>query len=169
MMKSTSGTCTNNPEIMATANGCCIATCLRRWGLGWLASLCVALPTRASQPLETETARLPEAGALEFESTVECQTSSDGQELAIPLALTYGITDRLEFLVEPVLYTRIMPDQGSTETGIGDVETTLTWRLNNETERYWETRQEPSFPTSMAAPRRSSTGLLPSGTSLPRS
>ena len=71
---------------------------------------------------------------MEFESTVEYQTSPDGKEFALPFALTYGITDRLEFLLEPVIYTRIMPDVGTTESGLGDIESTLTYRLNDETD-----------------------------------
>ena len=109
--------------------------CAARAPLGLLVIFCLSTTADASQPLETETARLPAAGAIEFESTLEYQTSPDGKEFAVPLALAYGITDRLEFLLEPVIYTRIMPDVGSTESGIGDIETTLTYRLNDETAR----------------------------------
>ena len=115
-----------------------------------LACLVPALPVQGGQPLETETARLPAAGTGEFESTVEFQTSSAGQELALPLALNYGITDRLEVMVEPVVYTRIMPSHGSAQSGIGDVESTLTYRLNDETDRLpaFAVAGEIKFPTA---------------------
>ena len=106
-----------------------------RTALRLIAVFCLSTAVDAGQPLETETARLPPAGAIEFESTVEYQTSPDGNEFAVPLALAYGITDRLELLLEPVIYTRISPDVGNTESGIGDIETTLTYRLNDETAR----------------------------------
>ena len=80
----------------------------------------------AGQPLETETARLLPRGAFKVESTFEFQTSPDGQEKSLPLALEYGLLDRLELLVEPVFYTAISPDTGRSATGMGDLEATLT-------------------------------------------
>ncbi|MEO8224320.1 MAG: transporter, partial [Gammaproteobacteria bacterium] len=100
-----------------------------------LMTLLTALTVHAGQPLETETARLPAKGTGEFESTVEFQTSSEGHELAIPFALSYGITDRLEVLFEPVVFTKIAPDNAKSNSGVGDIETTLTYRLNDESAR----------------------------------
>ena len=94
-------------------------------GLGTLLSLPAA--GIATQPLETETARVLPSGALELETTFEYQTSSEGQELATPLALEYGVTDRLELLVEPVFYTAILPKTGAHAKGLGDVEVTATY------------------------------------------
>ena len=88
----------------------------------------------ASQPLETETARLAKAGSLEADGTVEYQTSSEGTETSVPFAFEYGITNKLELLVEPVLFTAIRPKVGRKPTGTGDTEVTLTTFLKNETD-----------------------------------
>lgn len=91
----------------------------------------------ASQPLETETARLLPRGVFRIEQTSEFQTSSEGTERAFPFAFTYGITDRTEILVEPVVGTSIRPKNGPGASGAGDLEITLTHRFIDET---------PSFP-----------------------
>lgn len=96
--------------------------------------LTVTSPALASQPLETETARTPHKGVFQFESTYEIQTSSEGQERAAPMGLEYGLLDNLELLVEPVLYTSIRPKGGAVVNGIGDLETTLTYRFLPESE-----------------------------------
>ena len=92
----------------------------------------VPVSAHASQPLETETARLLKQGMFKVESTVEYQTSSEGSEVAIPLALEYGITDYLEVLVEPVLYSVISPKVGPGANGQGDLEITLSFLALNE-------------------------------------
>src|SRR5260221_9646082 len=79
----------------------------------------------SQQPLETETARLLKAKSLEFEGTFEFQTSSEGTEKSVPIALIYGISNKFEFMVEPVLYTSITPKSGTQAKGFGDIETTL--------------------------------------------
>jgi hypothetical protein len=86
----------------------------------------------AAQTLETETARLLRAGWWKIGNAFEFQTSSDGTELAIPVAIEYGLTDNLEFLVEPVPYTAIRPRVGRQARGVGDVEATLTYRFLGE-------------------------------------
>src|SRR5712671_3159528 len=86
----------------------------------------------ASQPLETETARLARAGTFEADATVEYQTSPDGTETAVPFAIEYGITDRWELLVEPVFFTAIKPKMGKNSTGPGDTEVTLTALVSQE-------------------------------------
>lgn len=83
-------------------------------------------PGDAQQPLETETARLLKARRFEVGSSVEYQTSSTGTETAVPTAVTYGLTDNLELLVEPVFYTAIRPKAGRIVHGRGDLEITLT-------------------------------------------
>lgn len=82
--------------------------------------------------LETETARLLPRGALEASTAYEHQVSSEGSEGALPFAFEYGVTNRLEFLVEPVAYTAIRPKRGTHATGPGDLETTLTYLLRGE-------------------------------------
>lgn len=90
------------------------------------------LPARA-QILETETARPVGKGGLELGSNFEYQFSSEGHELALPFAFEYGLTDRLELLVEPVAYTAIRPKVGPRATGGGDLETTVTYLVKQET------------------------------------
>src|ERR1700732_835323 len=85
------------------------------------------------QILETETARPVGKGVFEIGSNFEYQVSSEGHEVALPFAVEYGFTDRLELLVEPVAYTAIRPKVGTRATGGGDLETTLTYLMVRET------------------------------------
>ncbi len=87
---------------------------------------------RAAQPLETETARTLPAGRSEVGLTFERQISSEGTETAAPIAVEYGLSDRVELLLEPVFFTYIRPKTGSSARGAGDLEATLTGRLNDE-------------------------------------
>jgi hypothetical protein len=88
----------------------------------------------ASQPLETETARLLKQGRFKIEATYEYQVSSEGTETDTPMAFEYGILDQLELAVEPVWYTAIRPKVGRQATGIGDVEATLSFRFLEESD-----------------------------------
>ena len=90
-------------------------------GMGW-----------AGQPLETESARMLGRGVFELEGGVEHQRSSAGLETAVPFAIEYGLTGRLQLLAEPVLYTAIHDAGMATRTGIGDLEVTLTSLLSSE-------------------------------------
>ncbi|MGH7513501.1 MAG: hypothetical protein ACREOQ_11320, partial [Gemmatimonadales bacterium] len=80
--------------------------------------------TLSAQMLETETARPLGHGVLEVSGNFEYQTSSEGHEAAVPFAAEYGLTDRLELLVEPVAWTAIRPNAGARATGVGDLEAT---------------------------------------------
>lgn len=86
----------------------------------------------AGQPLETESTRILSPGKFELEAGFEHQRSADGTESAVPLAIEYGVTSRLELLVEPVLYNRIHDKGAASQTGIGDVEVTATSLLHRE-------------------------------------
>ena len=86
----------------------------------------------AQQPLETETARLPARGALLLSGTYEFQTSPQGTEHAVPVALEYGITNRLTLLLEPVVMTAIRPETPPNATGLGDLEVTLQYLARPE-------------------------------------
>lgn len=88
----------------------------------------------AAQTLETETARLPNAGWWEIGNAFEFQSSAEGTESAIPFGFEYGLGDNVELLVEPVAYTAIRPHIGRHATGIGDIEATLTYRFRQETQ-----------------------------------
>lgn len=97
---------------------------------------CVAilsLATHASaQLIETETARVLPAGVWEIGAAFEPQTSSDGTEKALPLMVTWGITGKLELMVEPVAYTSIRPKTGPSGVGAGDIEITVTYVFKPE-------------------------------------
>jgi hypothetical protein len=84
---------------------------------------------QAGQPIETETARLAGRGAFELEGGYERQTSTAGTAAAVPFALECGLTDRMELLVEPVAYTAIRDKGVRPQTGVGDLEITLTTLL----------------------------------------
>jgi hypothetical protein len=83
----------------------------------------------ASQPLETETARLLPQGVFKIELTGEFQSSREGTERAFPLVFEYGLTPRTELTVEPVFGTSINPKRGPSASGAGDIEVTLTHLL----------------------------------------
>lgn len=104
----------------------------------------------AGQPLETETARLLPQGKFKIESTFEFQTSPNGREKSAPLAVEYGLLDRLELLVEPVFYTAIRPDVGRNASGMGDLEMTLTYLAFKESPRRpaMALAMEVKFPTA---------------------
>ena len=86
----------------------------------------------AGQPLETESARLPAARQMVVEGTFEFQTSSEGREMAMPMAVEYGLSPRLSLMVEPVLYTAIRPKHDHRATGPGDLEATLEYLVLEE-------------------------------------
>ncbi len=86
----------------------------------------------AGQPLETESTRLLRAHQFEVEAGFERQAAEGGSETAVPWAIGYGIHDRLELLVEPVLYDRIADGNGPAARGLGDLEATLTYRFAAE-------------------------------------
>ena len=85
-----------------------------------------------AQALETEDARTLPAGRLIVGYNFEYQTSSAGREIAIPFSAEIGLSDRLEFLIEPVPYTSIRPKSGPRATGAGDMEATLIGLLAAE-------------------------------------
>lgn len=97
------------------------------------AGISVCFSPASAQILETETARPVGRGVFEIGSNFEYQVSSEGHEVALPFAVEYGFTDRLELLVEPVAYTAIRPKVGTRATGGGDLETTLTYLAVRET------------------------------------
>ena len=107
-----------------------VATLLVTIGLGTLA----ATACRA-QALETESARFLHRGSYELGSAFEFQTSGEGIERAVPLAMEYGVTDRFSMLVEPVVYTAIRPKHGAGATGPGDLEVTAFYLMRPEAPR----------------------------------
>lgn len=86
----------------------------------------------AAQALETESARLLRAGTCEFGTAFEFQTSKQGTERVVRLAIEYGLTNRLSLLVEPVAYTLIRPKHGPHATNAGDLGVTGFYVLRGE-------------------------------------
>ena len=99
---------------------------------GVMVSLIMCTAPASAQVLETETARLRLKGAVQAGSNFEYQSSSEGHESAVPFTFEYGITDRLELVVEPVAGARIRPNRGTQATGAGDTEVTLQYLLHRE-------------------------------------
>lgn len=89
----------------------------------------------SAQTLETETALLLPKGEWKLGAAYERQDSSEGTEAAGPLILEHGLADRLELVIEPVVYTAIRPNEGVHATGVGDLEATLVWRFHDASQR----------------------------------
>jgi hypothetical protein len=86
----------------------------------------------ADLSLETETARLVKPGHFELSIAGEYQHSPQGEEQDLPMAIEFGVIDRLELLIEPVPYTRIRPSGSPAVHGLGDTEITATYLLLDE-------------------------------------
>ena len=82
-----------------------------------------------SQVLETEESKPLLPGQFEIGTGLEFQTSKEGYETALPLAIEYGLTHKFTLLVEPVGFTSIRPTTGSSAKGIGDLEITLFYQI----------------------------------------
>lgn len=83
----------------------------------------------SATPLETETATTLKKNTWELSGAFEHQTAPEGRELAAPLAIEYGLLDNLEIMLEPTVYTAILPKAGKNSTGLGDVEVTLNYNF----------------------------------------
>jgi hypothetical protein len=88
-----------------------------------------------AQMLETETARPLRAGQVEAGLGYELQHSKEGDEIAIPVAVEFGLSNRLGLLLEPVPYTAIRPEVGPSASGIGDLEVTASLLVSKEGQR----------------------------------
>jgi hypothetical protein len=95
--------------------------------------LCVATPTFAKQPFETETARLPKQGHGNVQLEFEYATSDEGHDIALPIVFEYGITDRLKLVVEPDVYASTKPKGLTGAHGFGETEAKLVYQLSEET------------------------------------
>ena len=106
----------------------------RRWAClaGAVALWACLASARGDLSLETETARLLPPGKFELSAAFEFQTSPNGQDYASPLALEFGVVDRVELLIEPVPFTSIQPRGGKPANGLGDTEVTLTYLVLSE-------------------------------------
>lgn len=89
-----------------------------------------------AQILETETARQLRNGQIEVGAGYELQHSREGNEIAVPITIELGVTNRLGLLVEPVPYTAIRPKSGIQATGLGDLEITMSYLVRRESSRF---------------------------------
>src|SRR5882757_10635871 len=107
------------------------------WTLTMVLAMSLGAPllAHASQPLETESATVLQKRRQSVEAAIEYQTSSQGTETAFPFVYDYGITDRLELSIEPVLFSTVRPKMGKSASGFGDTEVTLKWLLLPESDQ----------------------------------
>ena len=98
-----------------------------------IAALAMPPAAYAAAPLETETARFHPRGTVEAEIVFEHQHAADGHETALPLAFEVALTGRVALLAEPVPYTSITPQSGSSARGAGDIEVTVNALVHAET------------------------------------
>ncbi|MEO6348594.1 MAG: hypothetical protein ABIO60_11870 [Aquaticitalea sp.] len=85
-----------------------------------------------AQVLETEESRPLAPKSFEVGTGLEFQTSKEGTESSLPLAIEYGLSKKFTLLVEPVAFTTINPKSGSSVTDIGDLEITLFYQIVSE-------------------------------------
>ncbi len=98
-----------------------------------LALLMSILPANLfAQVLETEESKPLIPGQCEIGTGLEFQTSKEGTESALPLAIEYGLSKKLTLLIEPVGFTSIRPKAGKRAKGIGDLELTLFYQIVSE-------------------------------------
>ena len=85
-----------------------------------------------AQVLETEESKPLLPQQFEVGTGLEFQTSKEGTETALPLAIEYGLSRKFTLLVEPVGFTSILPKMGPHAKGIGDLEMTLFYQIVSE-------------------------------------
>jgi hypothetical protein len=81
--------------------------------------------------IETETVRLRPAGGYLLEG-VEYQSNGGDRQTEIPLEFEYGVSRRLELMIEPVAYSSIHSASAGSASGFGDTEVTLLGQLADE-------------------------------------
>ncbi len=94
-----------------------------------LATACgFSTPARADLVLETETARLGKQGSGCVGNAIQVERDQDGTVTEFTLtAFELAPTDRIEVLIEPFFWERIIPKDGPVVKGKGDTEVTLSW------------------------------------------
>lgn len=94
--------------------------------------LCMNVLAIKAQVLETEESKPLLPQQFEIGTGLEFQTSKEGIETALPLAIEYGLSKKFTLLVEPVGFTNIRPKMGPHAKGIGDLEVTLFYQIVSE-------------------------------------
>lgn len=108
---------------------------LKKIGLGFVLLLAIQTHHLYAQVLETEESKPLLPGQFEIGTGLEYQTSVEGTETALPLAIEYGLSKRFTLLIEPVAFTNIQPKVGEGAKGIGELELTLFYQIM--TEKKW--------------------------------
>jgi|SRR5712671_3668662 len=97
------------------------------------AVLLALLPMKMfAQVLETEESKPLLPWQFELGMGFEFQTSKEGTETALPMAIEYGLSKKFTILVEPVGFTSILPKAGPHAKGVGDLEITLFYQIVSE-------------------------------------
>jgi len=101
-----------------------------------LASALCAAATQAHADLvlETETAQLGKQGEFNLSNALQSEQDSDGRALLTETQYEYAIDDRTEILIEPFFYEWDSPKTGAHQSGVGDVEVTLSHIVIAETD-----------------------------------
>jgi len=88
--------------------------------------------------LETETAELGKKGEGLFSAALQFERMKDGGTAYFTLnQLEYGITDRAEILIEPFFYEWDKPKDGSSYSGVGDLEITPSYMMVLDDPHSW--------------------------------
>ena len=90
------------------------------------------LASFADTAIETETAQIGRKGESNFSQAFEFENAADGSAQGTLTQFEYGLSDRAELLIEPFFYVRLNPDDGPTETGVGDLEITPSYMVVRE-------------------------------------
>lgn len=98
-----------------------------------VATLLIAGPAFATHPLGTEDPGTADPLTLQMEVTGETHHLSDGAESGLGLSLTTGIVPRLDVSLGAG-FVFLAPDEGPSESGIGDLEVALKWNFIEERE-----------------------------------
>lgn len=111
-------------------SGACGST--RRLGAVLIVLLGTALV--ASAPAQASLARsaagaknMGESGLITVDTAAQLEDESDGKSWVAETGVQVQASDRLQLLVEAVLYERTEPDSGRVASGLGDTELTVSW------------------------------------------
>ena len=92
------------------------------------ALVAVATPTRADLARDANTTRIVgEEGNWVMENALQLEKDNDGKTWAVETAVQYAPSDRVQLLLEPTLWERDEPKDGSTESGVGDTDFTIAY------------------------------------------
>lgn len=97
----------------------------------FLATVLIAGPALATHPLGTEDPGTADPKTLQVEVTGESHHFPDGSETDLGIQFTTGIVPHLDIALGAG-YGFLSPDEGSSESGVGDLEIALKWNFLEE-------------------------------------